>query len=402
DLTAELYDLIALALRAFVIPWWSKISRYDKHFLPDITRILAAVVRALDARVQSPDIPLLFFHHVPVIVAQHYADYRSAHAKLATSYASGGAASLPQLFHQLQPHMALSPDGRVDTEYFRQVVDHILKASLPDEDYQPDSERFIIRELIVKLVLVDIIPKITQPWFIQRSIHDLLDLHQPPLSPSSSSTSPPTPFSFQTLVVLVLSAIQTVSGACLALIQAYKQAVSTIRRVNKFHPNLHIHPMTSPTSSSSTTTSSSSLPPAPPQGNYVSPPLSMVAEIFSLHDRFASMLLLTATQMLSALSASFLDRLLPHLLRSFFSPAFLLNITRISKRTLFPNGYPGPPPIEPTPEEQAEVRARLVAWRPSGTLGHALDPLSSPQCNVHLALLLLDCILGTLFPELLG
>lgn len=39
---------------------------------------------------------------------------------------------------------------------------------------------------------------------------------------------------------------------------------------------------------------------------------------------------------------------------------------------------------------------------PAETLGRALDPLSSAPCNVHLVLLLLDCVLGTLFPELLG
>lgn len=316
ELTAELYDVTALALRAFVVPWWSKISRYDKELLPDIARILAAAVRALDARVQSADLALLLLRHVPAILAQHYTDFRSAHAKLASSYASGGAASLPQLFHQLQPHMALSPDGRIDTEYFRHVVDHILKACLPDDDYQPDAERFIVREIILKVVLTDIIPKVSQPWFIQKAILDLLDLQDPPPTPSSPSPSPspPASFSFHTLVVLILSAIQAVSGACLALVQGYKQALGTIRRVNRIQPKDHIHPMTSPsTSSSSTTTSASStVAPAPPPGDYASPPLAMLAEVFTLHDRLASTVLLTTTQILTALSTSFLDRCVPN------------------------------------------------------------------------------------------
>lgn len=57
------------------------------------------------------------------------------------------------------------------------------------------------------------------------------------------------------------------------------------------------------------------------------------------------------------------------MLYNFLSPAFLLNTTRAAKRTLFPNGYPGPPPPDPTPEEQAETKARLIAWRPQGVLG---------------------------------
>jgi hypothetical protein len=176
DLNAELYDFIALALRAFIVPWWSKISRYDKEFLPQTTHILTSVVRVLEARVLAADIPLLLLRHVPTILTQHYRDYRNVTAKLSTSYASGGAASLPQLFHQLQPHMAVSADGRIDTEYLRQVVDLILNVCLPDEDYQPDAERFIIREIIIKVVLNDVVPKITQPWFIEQNILHLLQI----------------------------------------------------------------------------------------------------------------------------------------------------------------------------------------------------------------------------------
>ncbi|KAG8798196.1 hypothetical protein FRC17_007540, partial [Serendipita sp. 399] len=29
------------------------------------------------------------------------------------------------------------------------------------------------------------------------------------------------------------------------------------------------------------------------------------------------------------------------------------------KKVLFPNGYPGPPPVEPTPEEQILIREQL-------------------------------------------
>jgi len=73
--------------------------------------------------------------------------------------------------------------------------------------------------------------------------------------------------------------------------------------------------------------------------------------------------------MLSASMTPFLDKLLPHMLQNFLSPAFMLNTTRTAKRTLFPNGYPAPQPPDPTLEEQADLRARLVAWRGSGGMG---------------------------------
>jgi hypothetical protein len=173
ELHAELYDFIALALRAFVNPWWTKITRYDKDFLVEINRILTQVLRALEARLQAADLAPLILCDIPMLVDQHYIDYRNAASKLSTSYASGKAATLPQLFHQLQPHMAVSSDGQIHPEYVRQAVDHILRCCLPLEDYESEPERCIVREIIVKVLLDNVIPKITQPWFLQKMILDL-------------------------------------------------------------------------------------------------------------------------------------------------------------------------------------------------------------------------------------
>ncbi|TFK76884.1 hypothetical protein BDN72DRAFT_830053 [Pluteus cervinus] len=438
ELNAELYDFIALALRAFVNPWWSKITRYDKEFLPDITRILTHVVHALEARALAIDLTPLVFHDIPVILASHFRDYHNVAEKISTSYAAGGAASLPVLFHHIQPHMALSPDGGIDREYYRQVVDVILKYCLPPEDYEPEAERYIVREIILKVLLDDVIPKISQPWFIQKVILDELGqeeeashLFKPP-SPSPTHNS----FSISTLLVIILSAIQSFSGACLALAQAYKQTVSTIKRVNQTaQPATTANsigsnppdnqPKQSAASSYSNTPTSSvfSLPPIvpvekPPPSNLTPPLIDLLAEIFTLHQRFASSILTTFLTITAAFFSPFLDRLLPYLLSSFLSPAFFLNTTRTAKRTLFPNGYPGPPPIDPTPEEQAHMHSQLVNWRPRGaivylfpwvfgpdpsaTLGRALEPLSNQHCNMHLVVFLLDRILVALFPELIG
>lgn len=129
-----------------------------------------------------------------------------------------------------------------------------------------------------------------------------------------------------------------------------------------------------------------------------------------------------------------LASLLPFIIHRTISPLLILNVVRIGKRTLFPNGYPGPAPIDPTPEEQAQILAKLLAWRGRGgagqysrrrnlpssdnrtahilpiflgtdmksTLHSAIEPLSSATCNVHLAMMLLDRIIVALFPELVG
>ncbi|PPQ98871.1 hypothetical protein CVT24_003502 [Panaeolus cyanescens] len=442
ELNAEVYDFIALSLRAYVSPWWSKISRYDKDFLPIITTIVLKVIAALHSRVTQAHLPSLVFHDVSTILTQHYIDYRNAAAKTCTSYAEGGAADLPTLFAHLQPHMALSSDGIIQPEYYRQIVDHILKVCLPQEDYEPESERIIVREIIVKLLVNDIIPKITQPWFIQKSILDL------------STPTPSTNFSFQQLVVIVLSALQSFSGTCLALIHTYKSAIYTIKLVNQSPPrspkppplappnlippspkhvsqppSLSAAPSTASSASSKIAPSTFSATPIPsllpttrpsvpfsPDHDYAFTILRLLSEITSASSRFASTFFMAIVTMLATAFSPFLDKLLPHMLHSFLSPQFLLNTTRIAKRTMFPNGYPGPPPIEPTPEEQAEIRAKLVAWRgsgglalvapillgpdPSATLGAALDPLSDPQCNLRLVVFLLDRVLLALFPEL--
>lgn len=174
ELNEELYNLIAIALRAYVHPWWTKITRYDKEFLPGIMRVLIPVIRTLETRLAHTDLSPLVLQDIPALLSTHYTDYRNAQAKLHTSYASGGAATLPQLFHQIQPHMALSADGRVDETYIRQALDDVLRACLPEADYGPESERFIIREIMVKVLLGGIVPRITQPWFIHQSVLNLL------------------------------------------------------------------------------------------------------------------------------------------------------------------------------------------------------------------------------------
>ncbi|KAI8995304.1 PXA domain-containing protein [Trametes punicea] len=189
ELNAELYEFIALALRAYVNPWWTKITRYDREFLPEITRILTVVLRALEARLLATDLSPLVFRDLPTLLNQHWIDYRNAQAKLHTSYATGGAATLPQLFHQMQPHMAISADGVIDIVYLRQAVDHILKTCLPPEDYEPETERYIVREVILK-VLVDVLPRVTQPWFIHKAILDLLGPEKPENAAEVSTLHP--------------------------------------------------------------------------------------------------------------------------------------------------------------------------------------------------------------------
>jgi PXA domain len=251
ELNAELYDFIALALRGFVTPWWTKITKHDKEFLPEITRVIAVFLRSVETRLASADLPTFVFRDVPAIVSQHYADYRNACAKVGTSYATGGSSTLPQIFHQLQPHMAVSPDGHWNETYIRQAVEHVMRSCLPPADWEAETERTIVREILAKVILGSVFSRLTQPWYLQKLILDLLGpppddqlkvklcismfQHHLNFIKPPDLTSRPTSrrrLSFQSIVVFFLSAVQIVSGLCLTAIALSQKALYTIRAIN--------------------------------------------------------------------------------------------------------------------------------------------------------------------------
>lgn len=315
ELNDEVYDFIALALRAFVNTWWTKLTRYEREFLPQITSIVTHVVHSLEQRLLDADLSLLVFNDIPALITQHYRDYRQAVSKASTSYANGGTLSLPQLFHQLQPHMAISADGSIDEEYFRQAFDYILRQCLPSEDYAPEAERYIIREIMLKVVVKDGIPRITQPWFLQKMVLGMLGpfadvsekvcpctpsptLRLTSSQPSASSTSR---FSKASVIVVLLSAIQKLSGMCIMLIHAYKQVIHIIPIVNQTSYSGTRPVLASPTNteddpppvsttplSSSTSSTASTHRHAVISRDLTRGPLGMISEVLQVQDRLAA------------------------------------------------------------------------------------------------------------------
>jgi len=179
-LNEQIYYLLALSLRTFVIPWWSKISPRDKTFLPQITIILRAVIQDVHRRTLRSDMTSLLTAQLPNLIRQHVSDYKNAHSKLGTSYATTPPATIEEIFHRLQPHIAISqqtPDEMtpgLDPVYMRTAVDFVIKSCLPPEDAKSDLERSIVREVLVGPVLGNALPKLTQPWFLQHLALTLL------------------------------------------------------------------------------------------------------------------------------------------------------------------------------------------------------------------------------------
>ncbi|KLO13949.1 hypothetical protein SCHPADRAFT_939944 [Schizopora paradoxa] len=413
-LDAALYELLALALRAHVTPWWSKITRYDREFLPQLSQVICHVLRALETRLLAADLTDLLFRVLPTIVAQHYADYRAAEAKVGSAYAGGGALDTAQVFHQLQPHMAVDAEGRLDPSYVRHTLDCVLGVVLPPEDYESDAEHAIVREVIAKVVLDDVVPLLVQPWFLHKIVLDLLrpgsekstETTAPPASSSSKASAGSGP-SFHTIVVFVLSTVQYLSGVCLAMIQLYKQTVHTITLVN-----------TSATERREAGAATDTLTEA--GVGYASYVLNMASTMMTLEKRSTSRGLLILVEIISRAFSSFSDRLVDYASGKYIlTEDTVLVAVKASKETLFPNGYPGPSPVIPTAEEQGVMREKVISqvlervpgWAAvmvlgpkaetgRGTVEEMLAPLSSPACNAHLLVVVWDVVMVTLFPDL--
>ena len=107
----------------------------------------------------------------------------------------------------------------------------------------------------------------------------------------------------------------------------------------------------------------------------------MVAEIMTLRERAATNAILTIAQACAGFSSPFIDRydnvaphatqraasshrplparFVPFVLQAQMTAPRITQIVATSKKVLFPNGYPSPPPIDPTPEEQVIMREQL-------------------------------------------
>ena len=58
---------------------------------------------------------------------------------------------------------------------------------------------------------------------------------------------------------------------------------------------------------------------------------------------------------------NFLSRLLVYMLHAYvMTEDRLVTLVKLTKQTLFPTGYPGPPLVFPTPEEQAAIKEQLI------------------------------------------
>ncbi|KEP54909.1 20S proteasome subunit alpha 2 [Rhizoctonia solani 123E] len=386
ELNKELYDFLALSLRAFVQTWWGQITPRDRDLMPQITRVLTHVIQDIERRASRIDLSDLVLRQVPALVDLHLSDYRVAAMRIDTAFTNTSPSPTIQgLFHMLQPHVAIQTNQEpgapiISQIYLRQLVENILRLSLPPEDWESETERCIVREIVACVVLGNMFKKFAQPWFL----HQIVLGYSRMVRKSKKSLARFQVPSVQVLVIFVLSAMQTISSLALSIISTFQYLVALTHAANRAYERRK--------SRQRRNTSDLGL---------RSMCLSIASEVVLIH--------------------VFCSRLIPFMLSRMISPASLTVAIQTGKRALFPNdGWPGPAPAEPTIEEQLLLREQLESrlgelcqpWLANVLLGNsrkiqaltikqALDPFSeSAEINSHLLVILLDLVVSELWPEL--
>lgn len=91
-------------------------------------------------------------------------DYRIARERQSTALSPH--ATVNDIFHSLQPHIALSASPESERIYLKLLSSGILAILLPTEDLESECESSLIREVLSGMVLWNIVEKMSEPHVI--------------------------------------------------------------------------------------------------------------------------------------------------------------------------------------------------------------------------------------------
>ncbi|CUS07607.1 unnamed protein product [Tuber aestivum] len=445
EVDLELYAFLAIIFRDFIYSWYSKITT-DNAFVDEIIAVVAHCSRAIEERIRKVDLEPFLLDEIPSFIENHVRDYRLALSRHGTPVSPH--LTVREIFHNFQPHPALSSSPDSEKLYLKLVSSGILAVLLPTEDLESDCERSLVREVLSGMVLWNVVDSLSEPHIIHEMITNTLELLRAPMSPPSapepstederklpmahtrrkrsySEKIPPVPLphghngsakeKFHVTEVPAPPAnyklirippavdnLLTVAFKVLSLLRTY---------LSSFITNLH------------------SPPPPPPRPKKPLLRMSLFRLIPSyLHlptlQPWTLNSLLFFTKPLTSRSTHIgltLDNLLSSSFHSYIeSPSLLVQILRSARSALFPTP-PEPVRTHPTPKEKAHIKraAEEAIWEaiPStvrkvyfGTgdkeeglavVGEMLlKAVQDKEINKHLLYNLLDLIVGKLIPEL--
>ncbi|KAH1542798.1 hypothetical protein KXX57_005994 [Aspergillus fumigatus] len=202
EVDLQLYALIAIIIKEFVLSWYSKITS-DQNLVKEVIQVIAHCTRALEQRLRETDITQLIFDEIPGLIEAHiiceispysswlvfYTHARNLAYRLARdeSTLSGLSPSVRETYHALHPHPSLSPipdssdmrtieKQRENEAIYRQLLAHgMLAILLPTEDLENVPLRTIIGDILADLILGNAVgEKMCQGWFLWETTTKLL------------------------------------------------------------------------------------------------------------------------------------------------------------------------------------------------------------------------------------
>ena len=187
----QLSKIITLLLRDYISSWFSTLSN-DEELYTEITKLVAHILSELEHRLSKVDWVVLITQDMPHVLINHIREHRACSEKFGTAYAGGK--SLEELFHGCQPHIALSsPDAERD--YVRRIADMLLDTLLPPQEYQSDTIRLLLREILTSNVFLMLIDYFSDPDYLNEMILRVLDpeLLESPLEQNKMQQSEKSP-----------------------------------------------------------------------------------------------------------------------------------------------------------------------------------------------------------------
>ncbi|GMK56606.1 hypothetical protein CspeluHIS016_0304460 [Cutaneotrichosporon spelunceum] len=386
DLHDRIYHIIALALRAYIQAWYSRLSR-DTALLPAINRdIVVPVARSLI--LDRDRLHTLLLSHLPTLLATHLHTLASAQ--------QSPLATIPEAYHARLPlhSVALAPapisshaeeEFALNPIYLTALADALLAHALPPTEYEADTQRLIVREVVAHPVLGGVGRRLSAPWFWAELL--LKHLDKPHVAPAP----PPPPIGLPTKLgahaAHVVDTLFRLWARLLALITLLWNGTIFL-------------------------TAAWSGAPPPTKKHALDPWVVLLREAVlflspSPTPRLGLRLTLGAVNVMATLIGPTVDRLAPYLLDLLLTPAAGVKVVALLERVLFPDGWPGPPPIEPSADEADALKGKLreVLRRRGGLgngldLGRAADMLGDAGCNAHLVGMVYDAVALALVPEL--
>ncbi|WVW86824.1 hypothetical protein I302_108879 [Kwoniella bestiolae CBS 10118] len=409
----RLYHLLALAVRAYVTSWYIRFTP-DRSFPPLIHQqiiypILSPVLSNLNTTQGKDRICHLLLIDLPVILHLHVQTYYEA--KSSRAYLpSDGQDGLSEGYYRRLPLLSITPskDGggyTLSPLYLSALSSALLNRYITEQRHVPDVERLMAREILSKSILCNVLRRLCEGWFWYQLVLKILG--EPDGAPSPSPSPSPSPEKTKTkeketekegrsLDQIILNFINTcitlcirLWGICISIVALYSAAPKTVdRRYERSYEPL----------------------------------LLLLREVLGIDGyeglemrRWAKRMIWGCMELVVGLCGGMLDRLFPHLLKShFLTPSTSLRLIDLMERLLFPDGYPGPSPVDPTPQEALDLRERAekridelvpslikrVFFNTKRGTKVLLDPLEDSGCNAHLVGMVLNAVVGGVIPDL--